>query len=117
MSKGKAPKTPDPYKVAGAQTKSNIETAQTQTELNRFNQETPFGTVSWSQDPNNPNKYTSSINYDPQTQRIIDSTKSGVEGLTGNAHQTLGQPLPWVPGTQDIANYLPTIQGKVKGVG
>ena len=117
MSKGKAPKTPDPYKVAGAQTKSNIETAQTQTELNRFNQETPFGTVSWSQDPNNPNKYTSSINYDPQTQRIIDSTKSGVEGLTGNAHQTLGQPLPWVPGTQDITNYLPTIQGNVKGVG
>ena len=94
MSKGKAPKTPDPYKVADAQTKSNIETAQTQTELNRFNQETPFGTVSWAQDPDNPNKYTSSVNYDPTTQRIIDVTKSGIEGLTGNAYQTLGQPLP-----------------------
>lgn len=116
MSKGKAPKTPDPYKVADAQTKSNIETAQTQTELNRFNQETPFGTVSWAQDPNNPNKYTSSVNYDPQTQRIIDTTKSGVEGLTGNAYQTLGQPLPWVPGTKDIDSYLPTIKGSLKGV-
>ncbi len=116
MSKGKAPKTPDPYKVAGAQTKSNIETAQTQTELNRFNQETPFGTVSWAQDPDNPNKYTSSVNYDPQTQRIIDTTKSGIEGLTGNAYQVLGQPLPWMPGTKDIDNYLPTIKDSLKGV-
>ena len=106
MSKGKAPKTPNPYDVAKAQTKSNIETAQTQTALNRFNQETPFGTVSWAQDPNNPNKYTSSVNYDPQTQRIIDVTKSGIEGLTGNAYQTLGQPLPDMPGTADASAYL-----------
>lgn len=116
MSKGKAPKTPDPYKVADAQTKSNIETAQTQTELNRFNQETPFGTVSWAQDPDNPNKYTSSVNYDPQTQRIIDTTKWGIEGLTGNAYQVLGQPLPRAPGTAEAASYLNTTQTNMPGV-
>lgn len=109
--KGKAPKTPDPMVVADAQANANIKTAQATAGLNRFDQNTPFGSVSWSQDPNNPNKYTSNTKYDPVTQAIIDKTKSGVMGLTDQAYQTLGQKLPSAPG-QDFANQTMTDVGE-----
>ena len=97
MSKGKAPKTPDPVIVAQAQADANLETARATAGLNRYDQTTPFGSVSWSQDPNNPHNYTSTTTYDPVTQAIIDKTKTGVEGLTDRAYETLGQQLPEAP--------------------
>lgn len=115
MSKGKAPKTPDPTVVANAQADANIKTAQATAGLNRYDQSTPFGSVSWSQDPNNPNKYTSTTNYDPVTQAIIDKTRAGVSGLTDRATNILGQANPIAPGQQyaedamtRVGSYLPS---------
>lgn len=115
MSKGKAPKTPDPIVTAQAQADANIKTAQTQAEINRFDQNTPFGSVSWEQDPSNPNKYTSNTTYDPVTQAIIDKTKAGVSGLTDRATSVLGQANPTAPGQQfaedamvRVGSYLPS---------
>lgn len=81
MCSPKAPKTPDPVKVAQAQADANIKTAQTQTELNRFNQTSPFGSQSWSRDPNNPNSYTLSTQFDP---RITNSINRGLDFASGN---------------------------------
>lgn len=46
---GGAPPAPDPRVTTAAQTESNIATARKNTELNRINQVTPYGTVSYSQ--------------------------------------------------------------------
>lgn len=75
MGKG-APKAPDPKVVAQAQADANIQTAQTQTGLNRYDQVNPFGSSTWSQDPNNPNKYTQSTQYDPKIMAAIDQNMS-----------------------------------------
>ena len=71
MGKPKAPKPPDPRVVANAQADANIKTAQTQTDLNRFDQKNDFGSVLWTQDPNNPNKYTSTASYNPTIQALL----------------------------------------------
>ena len=106
MKKGKAPKTPDPIVTAQAQADANIKTAQAQAGLNRFDQNTPFGSVSWQKDPNDPMHYTSNTTYDPVTQAIIDKTKAGVSGLTDQAYTALGQPLPSAPGQQFAEDAL-----------
>lgn len=113
MSKSKAPKTPNPTVVANAQADANIKTAQATAGLNRYDQSTPFGSVSWSQDPNNPNKYTSTTKYDPVTQAIIDKTKSGVQGLTEQAYNTLGQPLPQAPGQDYLNQTMDQVQSQL----
>ena len=106
MCAPKAPKTPDPIKVANAQADANIKTAQATAALNRYDQQTPFGSVLWSQDPNNPNKYTSTTTYDPVTQALIDKTKAGVNGLVDNAGNILSNPMPKAPGMQDALNFV-----------
>jgi hypothetical protein len=111
MCKPKAPKTPDPRVVADAQAAANIKTAQTQAELNRYDQETPFGTVSWLRDPDNPNKYTSTTIYDPVTQAILDQSKAGVAGLTNRANEVLSRPNAGTPGLQYTQDTLDKVAG------
>lgn len=58
MSKGsKAPAAPNPSMVIGAQTASNLATA----DANRVNQQTPFGSSMWSQDPSG--RWTQTSDY------------------------------------------------------
>jgi len=110
MCSPKAPKTPNPVVVANAQADANIKTAQNQAAINRFDQNTPFGSVTWAQDPNNPNKYTSNTTYDPVTQALIDKTKAGLSGLTDKATAVLGRDNPLAPG-QDYAEAAMTRVG------
>ena len=113
MSKPKAPKTPDPTVVANAQADANIKTAQNQAAINRFDQNTPFGSVTWAQDPNNPNKYTSNTTYDPVTQALIDKSKAGLSGLTDKAINVLGQANPIGPGQGYIDSTATRVQDQL----
>lgn len=131
MGKPKSPKAPDPRVVAQAQADANIQTGRAQTELNRFDQQGPFGSVLWSQDPNNPNKYTSTATYNPTIQallerqqgnalNIMNTAGAAIPGVIDRANrgtnftesevnrtgQTLSQPLKDVPGRQDAINYF-----------
>lgn len=60
----KSPKAPNPYKVAGAQTESNLSTAMAQSLMNQVNQVTPYGNLTYSQSG------TSSY-YDPTLKRTV----------------------------------------------
>lgn len=113
MCSPKAPKTPDPLVTAEAQAAANIKTAQATAGLNRFNQSDPFSSVLWSQDPNNPDKYTSTTKYDPVTQAILDKQKSGVMGLTDRAYDALGKPLPVAPGQDFVNQTMEQVQGQL----
>ena len=68
--KPKAPKAPDPYATAAAQTKSNLETARAEAQLNRTNQVGPYGSSTWS---NVGDQWTNTINLDPRLQSAINS--------------------------------------------
>ena len=48
---GKKQKTPDPQQVANAQYDANVKTAAAQAQMNRVNQETPYGTISYERAP------------------------------------------------------------------
>jgi hypothetical protein len=98
MGKGSAPKPPDPYDVAGAQTGQSVGTAVANQVLGNTNQVTPYGsltntqtgTYSWT-DPTSGKQYdlpqfTSTQTLSPEQQKLYDI---GTQGQTNLA--TLGR--------------------------
>ena len=91
---GSAPKAPDPTQTAAAQTKSNIDTANSTAELNRINQSNPYGTSTYSITGTNPDGtpiYTQSTQLSAPQQQIFDAQQQQDLGLTNTANQMLGQ--------------------------
>ena len=76
------PAAPDPYATAAAQGQMNAETARTQARLSRVNQTTPYGSISYNQDPNNPDIYSQDVHLSPAEQRNLDLTQQG-QGIYG----------------------------------
>ncbi|WP_135210361.1 hypothetical protein [Vitreimonas flagellata] len=76
MDKPDPPKAPDPAKVAQAQTASNEQTARTEAALNRVNQITPYGNVTYS---NVGDKWTQTVTEsDPQRQLREGQEQTGI---------------------------------------
>lgn len=117
MSSPKPPKQPDVVNAAREQGQQNILAAQTQAQLNRVNQAGPGGTVSYSQDPNNPNIYTQTTTLSPEQQRLYDATTRGATDRA-NAAQTnfdlygrnLGQGVDFSGLAQRMTSAGPTQQ-------
>ena len=87
MSKPKAPPPPDYAALAQQQGQVNKDTAQFNTELNRVNQNTPYGSVTWernpSADPNSPDAWTQNVTLDPAQQQLLDQ-QDQISGGLGN---------------------------------
>lgn len=109
MSKPKQPKVPDPYKVAAAQTQSNIATAQEQARLGMTNTAGPQGSVSYVADPTAPSGYRQVTSLDPETQALLDQTNQARStGITG-ATDAASQPFDLSSATgENIANIQRT---------
>lgn len=79
-SSGKVPKTPDPYVVSDAQTRSNQQTASYDAALNRFNTYTPFGSQTFNQNGTDPTTgapiWEQRIDLSPQQQQLLDQQQS-----------------------------------------
>jgi hypothetical protein len=105
MGKASAPAAPD-YAGAAQQTAAgNLENSRVATSANRVNTYTPYGSLTYSQDPNNQDKWSSTIALSPQQQALEDQqakTSAGLAGMTdaatGRVGQMMGQSLP---GTYD----------------
>jgi hypothetical protein len=69
--KPSAPKPPDPYKVADAQSQSNIKTAQEQARLAMTGQVTPMGSLSYVADPTSPSGYRAVTELSPEQQALF----------------------------------------------
>lgn len=114
----KAPTAPDPVKTAQAQTKMNIDTAVANANLNRINQYTPEGSLTFTQVGTNPDgtpRYESRQTYSPEQQAIYEGQNKVSQSLLGTANtavtnvgNTLSQ--PWNP-------QLNNIQTGIKGAG
>lgn len=100
---GSPPPAPDPTVSAQAQGQSNIQTAIANARLNRVNQTTPWGSITYSQGPVDANgvpTYSSEIKLDPQQQAQLDEQRKQqaykqqlAAVLLGQAGGSLSKPL------------------------
>ena len=93
MGKASAPPAPD-YSAAAQQTAAgNLENSRIATAANRVNTYTPYGSLTYSQDPNNQDKWSSNVTLSPDQQRLMDQqnkTSEGLAGMTDAATQRVG---------------------------
>jgi len=82
---------PDPAATAQAQGTANIEAARATTAMNRANQFTPWGSQTWSQDPNNPDAWASTVSLSPEQQALMDQQNRISTGLGGVQEAALGR--------------------------
>lgn len=66
------PATPDYTGAANATAQGNLAAQQAATQANRVNTYTPYGSLTYSQDPNNPNSWTSNVNLSSTGQQLLD---------------------------------------------
>jgi hypothetical protein len=97
------PPAPDPTLTGQAQTASNIATAIANARLNRVNQQTPWGSITYTQGPADANgvpSYSSQINLSPAQQQMLEQqqVQQMMRGqiahqILANSGGSLGQPL------------------------
>lgn len=97
------PPAPDPQATASAQTESNLQTAIANAALNRVNQTTPWGNITYTQGPPDANgvpTWSSNIALSPEQQQLLDQqqqmqlTRGNIaQQLLGRVGTQLGQPL------------------------
>jgi hypothetical protein len=116
-SKPKAPAAPDPTQVANAQAQANKDTAIANAALNRVNQVTPWGSLTYTQDGVDSNgipRYTQNISLSPEQQKLLESDNNISQALSdlglsqlGNVRNSLGQPFNYngAPSQQTGAWY------------
>lgn len=120
MGKG-APKAPDPYQTAQAQSQFNTNTAISQQMLNMVNQTNPYGSVTYDQSGMNSfvgadgktytiPQFTQNTTYTPEGQAIFDSTMDAQTNLAQTAanqsaavRDTLSTPFEF--NNQDAADW------------
>lgn len=83
----RAPAPPDPRVVADAQTQSNLATARNEATLNRYNQNTPWGNVSWT---NQGDRWTQNTNLSPNQQALLGQEEQNSLGLGQLASDQIG---------------------------
>jgi endosialidase-like protein len=122
-----APQAPDPRVTAAAQTGTNVSTAVANAQLNRVNQVTPEGSLTYENtgnfpwtDPSTGQTYqiplsTATQRLSPNEQHLYDQnfyTRSNLGALamnqSGMLMNLLGQPVGTggAPGAPDVANWL-----------
>lgn len=116
MSFGKAPKAPDPYAQADAQTKSNQDTATYNNAITHGNTYTPLGNSTYTGrvDPvTGATVYDQTVSLDPAQQQLLDTQNQQdlALGQTGNAllgqiNSAIGQPMDTsgLPGLMGAVN-------------
>lgn len=117
----KAPKSPDPFQTAQAQSGLNRDTATTQQLLNMVSQVNPWGSVTYDQTGSggfvdssgkfvNVPTFTQTTSFTPEQQAIFDQTQAAQSNLAGLAQdqslsmrQYLNEPFEF--NNQDAADW------------
>ena len=100
-----SPSPPDPTATANAQQGYNVQAAQAQQKGNMINQQTPFGSLNYANDPNAPSGYSANVNLNPQMQSIVNSLQGAGSSLASNAAGMYGSgQTPNPQTTMDMLN-------------
>lgn len=113
MSSGGRAPAPDYVGAAREQGRANLEAARLGAELNRVNQQGPLGSVTYTQDPNDPDRWTQTTEMSPEQQALYQSRTANQQGVTNLAgdqlaglYGTLSQPFS-VSGPERISSVGP----------
>src|SRR5262245_11007594 len=94
-----APATPDYMGVAKQQGEANLDAARVGAELVNQNQVTPWGSQTFTKNPNS-DQWTSTISLSPEQQKLYDLQTAGQtslaqtsQGLLGRVADSYGKPL------------------------
>jgi len=91
------PPAPDPAAVAAAQTTGNVQTAIANSLMNRVNQVTPYGNLTYTQNGttdvggNQVPSYTATQTLNPDQQAAVTSQQQLTKGLYGLGNDQLGR--------------------------
>lgn len=94
---GSAPAAPDPAQTAAAQSATNKETAYWNAVLNNVNQNTPYGSITYTQegdgtyDRTKPPQFTSNITLSPEQQALYDTQTRSQQGLATLGENQIGR--------------------------
>lgn len=109
-SGGRPPAAPDYVGAAREQGAQNLEAIRAGAALNRVNQTNPYGSTTYSQDPNNPDRYTQNTSLSGNQQRILNQS----EGNQIDLGKVAGLRLNQVGGQGDF--NLQGLPGQVTNV-
>lgn len=87
-----APAAPDPVATANAQTASNVATANANATLNRVNQNTPWGSSTYTAgtpDANGTAQWTQNVTLSPEQQQLLDSQNRISQNLANTGERQL----------------------------
>ncbi|MEN6537229.1 MAG: tail fiber domain-containing protein [Bryobacteraceae bacterium] len=87
---GGGKKAPDPYATSDAQAKASTEAARVTAALNRADQYTPWGSLTWEQGPGQ-DEWASTITLDPRQQALLDRQLENSLSLGGAENAALGR--------------------------
>jgi hypothetical protein len=113
MGKPTPPTPPDPQVVSQAQTASNKDTAEFNSQLNNYNTSSPYGSVNWTQNPGN-NQWSQTTTLSPAEQAIFDQSTHAQSGALGIANQAIPQISQAMSGGNPYSG-LPGLQYGVQG--
>lgn len=85
------PAAPDYGTAAAATAAGNVENTRVATKANRVNQQTPYGNLVYSQDPNDQDKWSSRVDLSPTGQQLLDYYNQSSLGLGQQQTQALGR--------------------------
>ncbi len=117
MSFGSQPNPPDPSLTSQTQQQYNVDAAKQQNQVNSYNQQNPYGSMSYVADPNSPSGYSLNTAYSAPQQSLFN-TQMGTQNLAGqlgnqllsNSRGMYSQAPDISQGTQGIASYLNKMQ-------
>lgn len=129
------PPAPDPVATANAQSGYDKATAGYNAALNRYDVNTPLGSLNWSQNGTDPATgapiYSQQVNLNPTSQATLNQTQGNALNLAqtqgqmlGNASAGMASPVDTtkLPGMQSSVNYNgpgyagPVAQGDLTGL-
>jgi hypothetical protein len=96
-----APPPPDYTGAASATAAGNLEAAKFATKANRVDTYTPYGDLKYTQDPNDPDKWSSTVSLSGSGQSLLDQQNKTSMGLgnlqdaaTARVGGMMGAPMP-----------------------
>lgn len=101
MGKADTPPPPDYAGAAKETAEGNLKAAQQATQANRVDTYTPYGNLTYTQNPNDPNRWSSTVALSDTGQQLLDQQNKTSIGLgnlqdaaTARVGNTLGAPIP-----------------------
>lgn len=82
------PSVPNAGDVANQQTQYNTAAAQAQQKGNMISQQTPYGALTYTSDPNSPSGYAANVSLSPEQQQLLN-TRQGTQQTLGTAGNQL----------------------------